>query len=222
MHPPGRSIYPQLNDRAWLRRRYVDQQRLIGEIAAEVGAYHSTVTAALRRAGIERRRGRAMPAELEDPVWLAERYADASGAVIAAELGVSEQAVYDAMERAGIERRRRAGGRRRGPSRLDDADWLARRYEEASGNAIAAELGVSAGAVYRALDRHGIDKRQPVAPRPPLRRPHQLDDADWLTGAYATSSARAIAAELGVTPHRVLRALDRHGIERRPPGRHPS
>ena len=57
--------FPQLGDRAWLRRRYVIEGKTLRAIATEVGCQPSTVAQALRRARIEpRRRRRPSPSRL--------------------------------------------------------------------------------------------------------------------------------------------------------------
>lgn len=94
---------------------------------------------------------------------------------------------------------------------LEDAGWLAEQSATRSASSIARELGVAPGTVLRALRLHGIPIRSGTALRRATRRP-ELDDAEWLTEHYSRMSAEAIAAELGVAPSTVLRALRMHGI----------
>ncbi len=51
---------------------------------------------------------------------------------------------------------------------------------------------------------------------PPIKYP-QLWDAEWLSAAYETRSARQVASELGCTEGQVFRSLQRQGIGRKRP-----
>ena len=102
-HIPAR--HPELVDRAWLQREYVDQRRSFADIARQLGCDASTVGEYLALADIAAR-GRSpasMPPELRDREWLAEAYADRSAEAIARELGVGATAVRRAMRKLGVE-----------------------------------------------------------------------------------------------------------------------
>jgi hypothetical protein len=93
---------------------------------------------------------------------------------------------------------------------------------------IAASLELDPALVARVIrDAARTSTRAPAPnpPAPPLVDPaspaDRLSDPAWLTEAYATRSARAIAGELGVPVHRVHAALRAAGIPRRA-GRQPS
>jgi transposase-like protein len=104
-HPGPPARHPELVDRAWLQREYVDQRRSFADIARQLGCDASTVGEYLALAGIAAR-GRSpasMPPELRDREWLAEAYADRSAEAIARELGVGATAVRRAMRKLGVE-----------------------------------------------------------------------------------------------------------------------
>lgn len=95
--------------------------------------------------------------------------------------------------------------------RLDDAGWLAARYQVATGVEIAAELEVSSRAVYAAMDRHGITRRaHPSIVK--LRRPELTDD-DWLHRAVEHRSSTSVASDLGVSAGTVTAAYRDAGID---------
>jgi predicted transcriptional regulator len=93
----GQRRYEQLADRAWLRRRYVEQAIPVTRIAAEVGCSEATARHALAAAGIARRPrgGQRRYHLLTSQAWLRQRYVEeaASIADIAAQLGCSEHTV---------------------------------------------------------------------------------------------------------------------------------
>jgi transposase-like protein len=138
---------------------------------------------------------------------------------IAAEHGVSHSTVSRAAKAAGIvvPRRPPPVTRRQPHPQLDDPDWLANAYTERTVTDIAHELGVSPSTVYEALHRHGIPVRDPGASQR-LRRPAELNDADWLRSRYEHATGTMIAEELGVDPQMVYAAMRHHGIERRDHG----
>jgi hypothetical protein len=100
--------------------------------------------------------------------------------------------------------------------RLDDPQWLRRRYvdEGASMAQMARECATYAEAVKAALIESGID----IRPAGRLGHP-QLDDRAYLVLTYIDSGMTigAIAEELRVDDRRVARALDAAGIPRRRP-----
>jgi hypothetical protein len=100
--------------------------------------------------------------------------------------------------------------------RLDDPQWLRRRYvdEGASMAQMARECSTYAEAVRAALVEAGIDIR-PVG----RWRHSQLDDRAFMRLVYLDRgmSIAAIAEELRVDDRRVRRALDAAGIPTRPP-----
>lgn len=151
--------------------------------------------------------------------WLRRRYETEGASIgeIAAELGVSQELVRRQLIRANIPRRR--GGRRRHEDpRLNNPNWLRKRYlvEEATAVQIAQETGVHVGTVSSRLREFGITLRP--------QSHTKLADRDWLYQRYITDAASStqIAAELEVSPNTVTAWLRRHGIPVRPRGgRHP-
>lgn len=101
--------FPQLHDKAWLRRRYIDERKSSTAIAAELGCGNGATLRALHRAAIDVRSGphaRRYP-QLHDAAWLRRRAINerASTAQLVAELGCSRTSVRRALRRAGIHRR---------------------------------------------------------------------------------------------------------------------
>jgi transposase-like protein len=176
--------YRQLNDRAWLRQRYVVELATTRDIAREVGCSPRAALSALSAAGIARqvRRSRDEPyRRLGESGWLQERYVSGAASVrdIAGEVGCNQRTVRRALAAAGIARR----GPSRRHRRLGDRDWLRLRYLEqrVSVADIAAELGCHQSAVYKALEAAGIPRGGRT--RPP-RRFTQLGDHAWLRRRY--------------------------------------
>lgn len=117
-------------------------------------------------------------------------------------------------------------GMRRDP-RLDDGEWVRRRYESdgASAAMIAEEVGCSQNAVRLALRRHGVRPRSAREARllaqarslgPELAR--ALENSERLRLLYEERrmAASHIAALLGCSDELVLSALRRHGVPIRP------
>ena len=97
--------HPELVDRAWLQRKYVDKRRGLGDVGRQFGCDSSTIRAYLVRLGMPTR-GQAsdsMPRELRDRDWLEAAYADRPAEAIARELGVGATALRRAMRNLGVE-----------------------------------------------------------------------------------------------------------------------
>ena len=136
---PVRSIrrrFPQLHDRAWLRRCYVHEGRRPSAIAKDLGCHRGTVVKALHRSRITLR-AQVRFRQLRDRAWLRRRYVIEGKTLraIATEVGCQPSTVVQALRRARIKPRRR---RRPSSSRLR-TDW--RRYGTI--NSIAALYEVS-------------------------------------------------------------------------------
>jgi predicted transcriptional regulator len=152
----GKRRYEQLADRAWLRRRYIEQAIPVTAIAAEVGCSEATARHALAAAGIARqpRGAQRIYHALTDETWLRRRYVEeaASAADIAAQIGCSEHTVRRALTAAGIWLQGRSRSHRRYPQ-LGDRTWLWQRHVDqgVSAAGIAAELGCNETTVRNAL-----------------------------------------------------------------------
>lgn len=216
------SKHPQLNDKAWLTRRYVTEGASTRDIAAELGCQKETVRRALAVNGIHIRAvgTRVSPDVarlLGDAEWLARRYLidGATCRALAAEIGCSESTVLLSLVRHGMAIRRSSLPKRT-RDRLDDREWLSQRYlaDGASTIQIAAQLRCDHGTVANALTRHSI----PIRPQG-RRHGNYLDNPEWLRERYLVNqvSTTAIAEEIGCAPATVNAALRAHGIEVRPP-----
>lgn len=187
----------------WLREQHIERGRTLRDIAAEVNVTPTSIRRALDRAGIPVNNGRA-PAQLDDPVWLAEQTGRSSSEV-ARDLGVTPKTVAIARRRHGL------GPVRPSPIlQLNDAGWLRARYHDDgwTQQRIADEIGCSRAAVANAMRRLGVDARPPQAPQYA-----QLQDRNWLADrVQAGRSPAQIAAEIGCHRSAVVDALRRHGL----------
>ena len=148
------------------------------------------------------------PPELDDRRWLRREYV-ANGRLarsIAAELGCSDRMVLAALHRLDIPTRPKRPVR---PDALGDHELLRDLYwgQCMSIAAIGAQYGCSAGAVRRALHRHGITVRA-LGPA----RIEQLYDSEWLRQAKDRRSSAEIAVLLGCSETTVRWALWRSQI----------
>ena len=92
---------PQLNDRAWLEREYIERGRSSAGIARELGCGKTTVRDALRRHGLERRRrGRVRMDDLSSERVAELRARGLTLRAIADELGVSVSTVWRRLAEA--------------------------------------------------------------------------------------------------------------------------
>jgi predicted transcriptional regulator len=152
----GQRRYEQLADRAWLRRRYLDQRLPVSVIAAELGCAEATARHALAAARIRRRPrgGRRLYPRLTDWAWLKQRYVkeQASTADIAAELGCGRHSVRRALTAAGIQLQGRSRSHRC-YQQLADPSWLQHRYVDQglSAASIARDLGCDETTVRNAI-----------------------------------------------------------------------
>jgi transposase len=204
-----------LADLAYLRRRYVDDQVAIDALARELHVGRPRLTQALTDAGIPlRRRGRPQREALADRDLLYRRYVvdGLSVLALAAELHVARATLRKALAAAGIPRNK--SGRRIRHVILEDREWLRERYEDdgLSIAAIARQLEISDDAVGRALERHGIPRRDRGGQ---IAHPN-LDDVGWLSRMYVDErrTQAEIAAMLEVGKAAVQRAVKGLGIQR--------
>ncbi len=166
----SRTRSDRVDDREWLRGAYAS--RTIAEIAAELGVSTKTVSRRLRAFEIVTRGGRqrafhARRPELNDPVWLRDRYSRGSSGEIAAELGVNAQQILAALHRHGIEVR--SGPETLRHPILHDPQALFDSVASSSVDDVAAANGVTPVAVRAALrrhDSHSIHRFDGVAPMP--------------------------------------------------------
>ena len=102
--------------------------------------------------------------KLNDPEWLRKKAEKHTNREIGEILGVSHTLVEKKLNEhsIGVPGHRTAGIE--ASEKLADADFLRREYVEEpqrSGIEIAEQLGVSASTVYHALERAGIERRNP-------------------------------------------------------------
>lgn len=114
--------YPVLKDENWLLQEYVQKERTVRDIAAQLGCSTALVLRALERKGIDRRHTQVCAEKLKDQNWLEREYVDKqrSGPDIAKELGCSKYAVYRALKRHDISARQRTNKR----PILEDKPWI--------------------------------------------------------------------------------------------------
>lgn len=196
----------QLLNKSWVEEQYIDKQLSAPEIAELIGCNKDAVYRALKRFGIERRANGAIFAEeypeLKDRGWLEGKYIKQHMTVkdIAQEVGCSIPTVHEAFKRLGI---KKSKGAPVGKvyDQLQDKDWLYDQYvtKQRSGDDIALDVGCDKSAVYRAIKRHGIERRVHTS------RFELLNDKEWLYDQYVVQkrSIRQIAIEVGSTPGNV-------------------
>jgi hypothetical protein len=106
--------YPELHNKKWLHREYVENKKTIRIIAGQVGCSAGTVHAALARNGIKRRRVGGPPGlrgskypEFNNAEWLYHEYVikEKDTNILAKEFGCSMTTVFNALTRAGIKMR---------------------------------------------------------------------------------------------------------------------
>jgi len=159
------------------------------------------------------------PAEpkYRDKEWLREQYVERelSQAEIADMCECSSRKpIRDRLEKYDINTRP-PGGRSNVDDRLKSEQWLEKKYcdEKMSMRDIGRVCGHSDHAVYKWLNRHGIDTRDnhKVADE-------RLKDESWLRKRYVGEgeSTYDIADELGVNSCTVLKWIKRAGIKTRP------
>lgn len=221
---PATSIPADINNPDWLREQYEDHRLSVRRIAQLAHCGQDKVRARMAEFHIApRKTGPVRRPELADPKWLTEHYLTRrlSAAQIAAELDCDRSIVVDALHDAGIPVRDRAAN---GHPQLHDKNWLQAQYVTSgrSTSDIAAELSAEPSSVRAALRRHEIPLR-PRGSEPGQRTPYrQLEDKDWLHARYVDDglSILEITRLVGArTVKPVGRALRRHNIPARPPGR---
>jgi AraC-like DNA-binding protein len=93
--------YPRLADHDWLRRRYLEDDAGIDDIAGELGCHPEAVRRALTAAGVrfKPRVYRRRYPRLGDHSWLRRRYLDEAASLndLAGEIGCSMTAVRTAL-----------------------------------------------------------------------------------------------------------------------------
>jgi hypothetical protein len=134
------------------------------------------VRRALRRAGVQLRTTSESAAlhrcgELNDAIWLADRYDTSSTEQIARELNVNNQQVLGALRRLGISVRRRDETQRRQRPVLHDPVWLRQRVDETSVTEVAKELGISVVGIQAALRRQGEQSPYRYNAKAPMASP---------------------------------------------------
>ena len=197
---PVRSIrrrFPQLHDRAWLRRCYVHEGRRPSAIAKDLGCHRGTVVKALHRSRITLR-AQVRFRQLRDRAWLRRRYVIEGKTLraIATEVGCQPSTVVQALRRARIKPRRR---RRPSSSRLR-TDW--QRYGTI--NSVAALYEVSPARAELWLAELGIFS-------PHVRHLPRNELRALVRRAAPTT---AIADRFGVSQARVRVEMLRHGVDR--------
>jgi hypothetical protein len=203
-----------LSDRSWLVEEAT--HRTATEIARELGCAPGTVLRAMRLHGIpvNAARGgrRSTQVELDDRVWLAHRYRNASAPMIAKELGVAPSTVLHALQRHGIPVR--TGGERqrfRAAVELHDPHALRDAYRTRAGTAMAHRLSVTPKAVYDAMKRNGVEVDGPWVRRDTTRltRPSTgVLERLW----RQHGEVKQIGRELGVSPGKAAVWLAEVGI----------
>lgn len=120
----ARSNFPELYDREWLERKYIDEGMTAREISAAVGCEHGTVRDHLSAYEIRKRDQDPQPPQLADKSWLEEKFLEKglSDREISQLLEVSPYRVRSARKRFDIRRETKY-------PKLRDAEWLREKWE---------------------------------------------------------------------------------------------
>lgn len=157
--------YPKLQDEEWLRTKYAGELKSTRQIADVVGCHKSTVSNALEKFGIERRRGRSPDfPKIHDESWLREMCYQQRMSVqeIADHVGCSRDAVGKMTRKFGIRTPQSWPVEMRLPKEVSRSEVVAA-YQESNSLAKAGnELGVSPGTVALWLDQLDVDRRRGV------------------------------------------------------------
>jgi len=151
-------------DKETLKELYVEKGMTTTEIGDMLGCGEGTVWRWLDKYDIERRnRGPQREfTQLADESWLWEQYEQKKKTAyeIADELGCTSGNVYYWLRRHNIKIRQKHNGQIPTEEVLTDSEWLQARWvdEELSCEEIAADLDVSAGAVYYWCQLHGLER----------------------------------------------------------------
>jgi transposase-like protein len=210
--------FPQLADRDWLARRYLDDRDGVNRIAAEVGCTPPTVHRALQRHDIPLRSSGGLLADpddaarLDDPNWLQARYHNdrMSLSEIADSLGVSRETVTRRMAAYGIAVTAVTASVR------PDRAWLAEQYTTHGRSTadIAEQLGVAGATVSGWLRDAGIPARPRGGRVADPDRARLLDDPDWLAARLAEGmTSSSIGRLVSVSTRTVRRRILRHGLD---------
>lgn len=233
--------FHKLNDEERLRDLYLNKKSGMREIGNMFDASRNAVRNRLLEFGIEIRDTRKaniaantpQDSPLRDEQWLETEYVDKqrSSPDIADQLNVTADKVTTWMKRHGIERLdiskaviiSKSG---EASEYLTDPDWLQMEYSEKgrSSGQIAEQLGVVSTTVLDALERHGIERRDPGESL--MIRDmeswegdeyQKLKDEEWMRTQYLAHERppNEIAKQLGVATNTVCRQLDRFGIPKR-------
>jgi transposase-like protein len=160
----------RLSDGEWLREQYVGERKTIQDIAEECDCSLDTARRKLISHGIETRPsggglvGNIPDERIAEEEWLREQYVDKkkSMADIGEQCGCHKHTVRRWLHKHNI-KIPEGGYQTPADERLTDPDWLHEQYakSEKSLSEIADEIGCSLSAVWRWLDQHEIDTREP-------------------------------------------------------------
>lgn len=162
------SEYPLLNEKAWLEKKYVEENLSTIKISELVGCSKRTVWEAMRRFEIPRRnRSEAgiQYSRLHDEEWLRQKYLEEklSYVEIGSLVGCTNTAVMEVIKKLNIPRRSMSEAfiLQKRPGLLRDREWLYHQYceEELTTREIAEIVGGNCVTVWHALNDFNIPTR---------------------------------------------------------------
>lgn len=215
----------RLHDESELRRMYVEQEMSFGEIADELGTSDSTVGRWIEKHEIETRDSNQDKSEadtelLKDADYLKKRYYEDGLTLkeLGDEIGCSDDNVKYWLEKHDLGTRSRSESFTDGDiAKANDEEWLKEQYveNERSCYDIAEELDLNFETIRKRLIEFGVERRVPITYQTDgdLDR---LNDADFLREKYHEEGLTTyeIADILGVWQQSVVRAMQRHDVER--------
>jgi len=158
--------YPELADRDWLEREYVQKARSMGDIAGRLGCVRQAVSYAMSRHGIptygrDRQNRTVVYPQLADRGWLTREYdAGRSMSDIASEVGCSAATVRFWLQTHGIEVHRNW---RRDDVTYSGAIIRVRRARGSASRYLCELCGERPARAWRLID-DGIDVRGMYSP----------------------------------------------------------
>jgi transposase len=161
--------------------------------------------------------GKEYDEKYHDPEWLYNQYhgLGKSTPEMAEECGVVDSTIRTWMDRHGIDRRSHSEANISGGPYTDE-EWLREQYHgrKRSAAEIAEGCGVNQYAIYRWMDRHGIDTRSRAEANMTDGR---YTDEEWLREQYHGhgKTTYEIADECGVHVTTISKWMDKHGIASR-------
>lgn len=212
-------------EKEFLEREYINKAKSIKQLADQCNASTSTIYTWLQKHNIRTRSRNTLDKgeenEVNDEEYLRRQYWEEEKTIeeIASGVNVATATVIDRMNEFGIERRSRREALANGDlSKLSNRDFLEDEYHNKgkSLSEIAEDLDLSITSVYRAMDSHGISRRD-ISSANTNGNIEKLENEEWLRNQYRQekNSLAEIAEDIDLNDETVRRYCLEYGIELR-------